>query len=59
MSTMMGKNGCDTMHTSRVNKFGAFCRNSMDSVRPEFKNHRITVHKFKKNQKIRKKYVKN
>jgi type I site-specific restriction endonuclease len=40
----------------RVNKFGAFRRNSTDSVWAEF-----TVHKFKKfqkNKKIRKNYVK-
>jgi hypothetical protein len=40
-------------HT-RVNKFGAFCRNSTDSVRLEFKNSRITVHKLKKTKNKKK-----
>jgi hypothetical protein len=42
---------------SRVNKFAAFCRNLMDSVRFEFKNYqKNTVHKFK-NKKNQEKYI--
>jgi short-subunit dehydrogenase len=45
---------------TRVNKFDAFHRNSTDSSRSEFKNHRNTVHCFKisKKDKNQQKYVK-
>jgi hypothetical protein len=48
--------GGSTTLPGRVNKFGAFCRNSMDSVRLNSKIIEFTVHKFKKikNIKIRK-----